>query len=166
MSATPLKIAVISPVWFPVPPTGYGGIEWIVWLLADGLVEAGHEVAGVVEAVGSDVTYLAPGDHVIGCLSVFCGACPQCSTGHPNLCENTEVKLMPGQPLNCIGDAHSRNRDRSLTAAYILVKRSHSSNHVLDIQQRLAHAHKHDVANALPKIFLNRQHLIDNFVSG
>jgi glycosyltransferase involved in cell wall biosynthesis len=39
-----LKIAVISPVWFPVPPTGYGGIEWIVWLLADGLVEAGHDV--------------------------------------------------------------------------------------------------------------------------
>jgi glycosyltransferase involved in cell wall biosynthesis len=39
-----LRIAVISPVWFPVPPTGYGGIEWIVWLLADGLVEAGHEV--------------------------------------------------------------------------------------------------------------------------
>jgi hypothetical protein len=35
---------VISPVWFPVPPTGYGGIEWIVWLLADGLVDAGHEV--------------------------------------------------------------------------------------------------------------------------
>jgi glycosyltransferase involved in cell wall biosynthesis len=27
-----------------VPPTGYGGIEWIVWLLADGLVEAGHDV--------------------------------------------------------------------------------------------------------------------------
>jgi glycosyltransferase involved in cell wall biosynthesis len=40
----PLRIAVISPVWFPVPPTGYGGIEWIVWLLADGLVEAGHDV--------------------------------------------------------------------------------------------------------------------------
>ena len=35
---------MISPVWFPVPPTGYGGIEWIVWLLADGLVDAGHEV--------------------------------------------------------------------------------------------------------------------------
>ena len=39
-----MRIAVISPVWFPVPPTGYGGIEWIVWLLADGLVDAGHEV--------------------------------------------------------------------------------------------------------------------------
>ena len=39
-----LRIAVISPVWFPVPPTGYGGIEWIVWLLADGLFDAGHDV--------------------------------------------------------------------------------------------------------------------------
>src|SRR5262249_50007701 len=38
-----LRIAVLSPVWFPVPPTGYGGIEWIVSLLADGLVAAGHE---------------------------------------------------------------------------------------------------------------------------
>ena len=36
-----VRIALISPVWFPVPPTGYGGIEWIVWLLADGLVDAG-----------------------------------------------------------------------------------------------------------------------------
>jgi glycosyltransferase involved in cell wall biosynthesis len=39
-----MRIAVLSPVWFPVPPTGYGGIEWVVWLLADGLVEAGHDV--------------------------------------------------------------------------------------------------------------------------
>ena len=39
-----MKIAVLAPVWFPVPPTGYGGTEWIVSLLADGLVDAGHEV--------------------------------------------------------------------------------------------------------------------------
>lgn len=39
-----MKVAVLSPVWFPVPPTGYGGIEWVVALLADGLVDAGHEV--------------------------------------------------------------------------------------------------------------------------
>src|SRR5438034_3797463 len=39
-----MRIAVLAPVWFPVPPTGYGGIEWVVWLLADGLVEAGHDV--------------------------------------------------------------------------------------------------------------------------
>ena len=56
----------------------------------------GHESAGVVEAVGEGVTYVKPGDHVITCLSVFCGTCSQCVTGHPNLCENTEVKLPPG----------------------------------------------------------------------
>jgi glycosyltransferase involved in cell wall biosynthesis len=39
-----LRIAIISPVWFSVPPTGYGGIEWVVSLLADGLTDAGHEV--------------------------------------------------------------------------------------------------------------------------
>ncbi len=39
-----MRVAVLSPVWFPVPPSGYGGIEWIVSLLADGLVEAGHDV--------------------------------------------------------------------------------------------------------------------------
>ncbi|GBD11287.1 S-(hydroxymethyl)mycothiol dehydrogenase [bacterium HR23] len=46
----------------------------------------GHEVAGIVEAVGEQVTYVRPGDHVIACLSVFCGACEKCLTGHPNLC--------------------------------------------------------------------------------
>ena len=46
----------------------------------------GHEGAGVVEAVGSDVTTLRPGDHVVACLSGFCGACAQCLDGHPNLC--------------------------------------------------------------------------------
>jgi glycosyltransferase involved in cell wall biosynthesis len=44
MSEERLKIAILSPVWFPVPPSGYGGIEWVVSLLADGLVEAGHDV--------------------------------------------------------------------------------------------------------------------------
>jgi hypothetical protein len=44
VNADTLRIAVISPVWFSVPPTGYGAIERIVWLLAHGLVEAGHDV--------------------------------------------------------------------------------------------------------------------------
>ncbi len=39
-----MRIAILSPVWFQVPPTGYGGIEWVVALLADGLVDAGHDV--------------------------------------------------------------------------------------------------------------------------
>jgi glycosyltransferase involved in cell wall biosynthesis len=41
---TTLRIGILSPAWFPVPPPGYGGIEWVVSLLADGLAEAGHEV--------------------------------------------------------------------------------------------------------------------------
>jgi S-(hydroxymethyl)glutathione dehydrogenase / alcohol dehydrogenase len=57
----------------------------------------GHEVSGVVEAVGGDVTYLKPGDHVIGCLSVFCGACQYCTSGRTVLCDNSEVKMLPGQ---------------------------------------------------------------------
>jgi len=59
-------------------------------------VVLGHESACVVEAVGDGVSYVKPGDHVITCLSVFCGTCSQCLTGHPNLCENTEVKMLPG----------------------------------------------------------------------
>ncbi|HUZ78830.1 MAG TPA: Zn-dependent alcohol dehydrogenase [Chloroflexota bacterium] len=46
----------------------------------------GHEGAGIVEAVGEQVSALKPGDHVVACLSGFCGACPQCLSGHPNVC--------------------------------------------------------------------------------
>jgi len=56
----------------------------------------GHESAGVVEQVGSEVSYVRPGDHVITCLSVFCGTCENCTGGRPVLCTNTAVKLPPG----------------------------------------------------------------------
>ena len=39
-----LRIAVLCPPWFPVPPRRYGGIEAVVALLADGLVAEGHDV--------------------------------------------------------------------------------------------------------------------------
>jgi len=48
----------------------------------------GHEAAGIVEEVGRQVTYVKPGDHVIACLSVYCGGCEQCMSGHPNRCTN------------------------------------------------------------------------------
>src|SRR2546421_11959865 len=57
----------------------------------------GDESAGVVEKVGSDVTYVKPGDHVVTCLSVFCGTCDNCTTGRTVLCTDTTVKLLPGQ---------------------------------------------------------------------
>jgi S-(hydroxymethyl)glutathione dehydrogenase/alcohol dehydrogenase len=59
----------------------------------------GHESAGIVEAVGSMVHYVQPGDHVITCLSAFCGHCSQCTDGHLTLCENkaTELVRQPGE---------------------------------------------------------------------
>jgi glycosyltransferase involved in cell wall biosynthesis len=39
-----MRIAEVSPPWLAVPPQGYGGIEWVVALLTDGLVERGHDV--------------------------------------------------------------------------------------------------------------------------
>ncbi len=48
----------------------------------------GHEAAGIVEKVGSQVSYVKPGDHVVACLAVFCGGCEQCLSGRPNLCSN------------------------------------------------------------------------------
>jgi S-(hydroxymethyl)glutathione dehydrogenase/alcohol dehydrogenase len=48
----------------------------------------GHEAAGVVERVGPGVTYVEPGDHVIGLFVPFCGLCRFCTTGRPNLCSS------------------------------------------------------------------------------
>ncbi|WP_300681873.1 alcohol dehydrogenase catalytic domain-containing protein [Nocardioides sp.] len=46
----------------------------------------GHEIAGVVEAVGSAVTDLAVGARVVACLSMFCGTCAACRAGRPWIC--------------------------------------------------------------------------------
>ena len=59
----------------------------------------GHESAGVVEAVGDQVRYVRPGDHVITCMSVFCGHCESCVTGHHPNCERPQdVTRRPGEP--------------------------------------------------------------------
>jgi S-(hydroxymethyl)glutathione dehydrogenase/alcohol dehydrogenase len=48
----------------------------------------GHEGAGVVEAVGPDVTNVRPGDHVMLSWVPYCGRCRMCAQGRPNLCED------------------------------------------------------------------------------
>ncbi|MDH4147314.1 MAG: Zn-dependent alcohol dehydrogenase [Acidimicrobiia bacterium] len=51
-----------------------------------GALVLGHEGAGVVEAVGPGVRGIEVGDHVVTCLSGFCGTCEMCLSGHPNVC--------------------------------------------------------------------------------
>lgn len=46
----------------------------------------GHESAGVVLEVGSEVVDFVPGDHVITCLTASCGRCETCRTGRFHLC--------------------------------------------------------------------------------
>ena len=55
----------------------------------------GHESAGIVEAIGEGVSYCKPGDHVICCLSIFCGQCKQCLSGHPYRCNNPAATSRP-----------------------------------------------------------------------
>ena len=56
----------------------------------------GHEAAGVVEAVGDAVTTLKVGDHVVTCLSIFCGHCEFCVTGRMSLCIDPGTKRPKG----------------------------------------------------------------------
>jgi glycosyltransferase involved in cell wall biosynthesis len=49
-----LRVAVVAPPWYDVPPDGYGGIEQMVGTLVDGLTDRGHEVSLV--AAGEDRT--------------------------------------------------------------------------------------------------------------
>jgi Zn-dependent alcohol dehydrogenase len=52
-------------------------------------VVLGHEGAGVVEAVGSSVTTVKEGDHVVLSTLGNCGACQYCDSGKPTMCRST-----------------------------------------------------------------------------
>ena len=58
----------------------------------------GHEPAGIVETVGAGVTDFAPGDHVIGCLTAWCGVCKFCTGGRPYLCLSQFAGRPEGAP--------------------------------------------------------------------
>ena len=72
----------------------------------------GHEGAGVVEAVGPDVSFVQPGDHVVFSFVPSCGACPSCASGHSNLCDNGAA-LMGGRQLDGTSRHHARGQDLS-----------------------------------------------------
>ena len=49
----------------------------------------GHEGAGVVEEVGTEVAHVKPGDHVVVTTLANCGMCGPCNTGHPTWCRKS-----------------------------------------------------------------------------
>ncbi len=81
--------------------------------LADGKLGAGrwpvvlgHEGAGVVQAVGEDVTEVAVGDHVVFCLVASCGRCGACRSGRRTLCTEAAANAIAGT----LADGSSRLR--------------------------------------------------------
>ena len=103
----------------------------------------GHESSGVVEAVGSEVTYVKPGDHVITCLSAFCGHCEHCLTGHMSLCQEPELKRAPDKEsrLSSGGEVVHQFLNLSSYAEQMLV-------------------HEHTIAKIRPDMPLDRAALI------
>src|ERR1700726_3376207 len=53
----------------------------------------GHEVAGIIAAIGPDVAQLGVGDHVVGSLAQSCGACARCLSARPFQCMHPESTL-------------------------------------------------------------------------
>lgn len=73
--------------WKEGPPADSGGIV------------PGHEVSGVVEVVGKDVTRYAPGDRLAVAPDIHCGTCYYCDRGMYNLCNDLRlVGITPGYP--------------------------------------------------------------------
>ena len=103
----------------------------------------GHESAGIVEAVGKDVHYVKPGDHVITCLSAFCGHCEYCLTGRMVLCNEPELSRGADEPprLAAGGEAIAQFLNLSSFAETMLV-------------------HEHAVAKIRPDMPLDRAALI------
>jgi S-(hydroxymethyl)glutathione dehydrogenase / alcohol dehydrogenase len=69
----------------------------------------GHEMSGVVEAVGPGVTTIKKGDHVVGTWMIPCGKCPQCLRGMGNICSGNFGAFLGGMLL----DGTSRLTDKN-----------------------------------------------------
>lgn len=59
----------------------------------------GHEASGVVRKVGERVSAFQPGDHVVTCLSMYCGECRFCLAGRLTLCLNRGLLRQRPRPV-------------------------------------------------------------------
>src|SRR3954465_11976753 len=84
----------------------------------------GHEPMGIVEAVGSAVSHIQPGDRVVIPFNVSCGQCWMCSNGLQSQCETTQVhEHGTGAPLP--GDAKLGGQGPGGQADFLRVPQAH-----------------------------------------
>ncbi|MFM9272329.1 Zn-dependent alcohol dehydrogenase [Pseudarthrobacter sp. NKDBFgelt] len=95
----------------------HSDLHYIDGTWSTGLPEVlGHEAAGVVEVVGAEVTSVRPGDHVVSCLTAYCGNCAYCLTGRLALCENNGELRKRERPALSRADGSSVGRMGGLGA--------------------------------------------------
>ncbi|WP_068113076.1 zinc-dependent alcohol dehydrogenase family protein [Tropicimonas marinistellae] len=97
---TPKVVTVSDPtpdahgVVIKVEATGVCRSDWHGWMGHDSDVELphvpGHELAGVIHAIGKNVANWQVGDRVTVPFIAGCGACPECHAGHQQVCHNQE----------------------------------------------------------------------------
>ena len=84
---------MVKPIAASICGTDYHIYSWDAW--SAGRIKPprimGHEFAGEVVEVGSDVTHLKVGDYVSGESHWVCGLCYQCRNGQKHLCKNTRT---------------------------------------------------------------------------
>jgi threonine dehydrogenase-like Zn-dependent dehydrogenase len=78
-----------------ITSTGICGSDLHLYTVLGPFIDAGdvlgHEPMGIVEAVGGEVTHIAPGDRVVIPFNISCGRCYMCDTGLQSQCETTQV---------------------------------------------------------------------------
>ena len=93
----PDPIPAENGVVLQVKATGLCRSDWHGWMGHDPDIQLphvpGHEIAGVIEAVGKNVTKWKIGDRVTLPFVCGCGGCPQCISGNHQVCDN---QFQPG----------------------------------------------------------------------
>jgi Zn-dependent alcohol dehydrogenase len=85
---------------------------------------AGHEGAGIVEQVGSGVSLVREGDHVVVSLLRACGRCRFCTAGAPHLCEGTFALQSESRLRNQRGQTILQGIRTAAFAEYVIVDQS------------------------------------------
>jgi D-arabinose 1-dehydrogenase-like Zn-dependent alcohol dehydrogenase len=92
VETVPDPAAAVHGAVVRVDVTGLCRSDWHGWMGHDPDIRRfphvpGHELVGVVEAVGADVRAWRPGDRVTVPFVCACGSCPQCAAGNHQICD-------------------------------------------------------------------------------